>query len=93
MVNAYLERIESLEEQVQALEAACDHHKMFWQKAEERERGLKEQLEAVRQERDNALSAYHKLKKDYEDLRDHRVVLVNSSTTQNDESRPEGRPS
>lgn len=41
--------------------------------------GLEEQLEA--------------LKKDYDDLRDHRVVLVNSSTTQNDESRPEGRPS
>lgn len=29
------------------LELACDHHRMFWQKAEERERGLKEQLESA----------------------------------------------
>ena len=40
--------VQSLLEQVQSLEAACDHHKMFWQKAEDRERGLKEQLEALR---------------------------------------------
>ena len=44
---AVREHIRHLEEQVQALEAACDHHRMFWQKAEERERGLKEQLEAA----------------------------------------------
>lgn len=43
-------KAESLEEQVQSLELACDHHKMFWQRAEERERGLKEQLEASRME-------------------------------------------
>lgn len=48
-------RIASLKEQyedaqatITTLEIACDHHKMFWQKAEERERRLKEQLEAVR---------------------------------------------
>lgn len=40
--------IEELEEKFSEMQAAADHHKMFWQKAEERERRLKEQLEAVR---------------------------------------------
>lgn len=43
-----IQHVMRLEEQVQSLELACDHHKMFWQKAEERERRLKEQLEALR---------------------------------------------
>ena len=46
-LKAGIDALDSLVEQVQALEAACDHHRMFWQKAEERERGLKEQLESA----------------------------------------------
>ena len=47
-LNRQEAKINRLQEQVQSLELACDHHRMFWQKAEERERGLKEQLEAMR---------------------------------------------
>lgn len=36
------------ENRIVELELACDHHRMFWQKAEERERGLLEQYESLR---------------------------------------------
>jgi chromosome segregation ATPase len=39
------EQVQTLEREKVELELACDHHRMFWQKGEERERGLKEQYD------------------------------------------------
>ena len=56
----FADRVASLEEQVQSLELACDHHKMFWQKAEERERGLKEQLQSAERRLEESVPALHR---------------------------------
>ena len=54
------EQVQALETEKVELELACDHHRMFWQKAEERERGLKEQLEALRVVLETAYHYYPK---------------------------------
>jgi hypothetical protein len=54
-LNDLLEQVQSLETEKIELELACDHHRMFWQKAEERERGLKEQYEELRAFKESVL--------------------------------------